>query len=159
MEHLQKWTMPRDYMGESWPEYYTSGCGQSRDSKAWERSNFACMLKALGGESETVLVIREGHWAVGWVEWIAIHESDTRALEIADKIAGELKDYPIIDEEHWSNEEQDEATQVWKDCYDKFERLEYIRRNRSQFDFNDYADLYATVRGEYFGGYAGELLG
>lgn len=35
-----------------------------------------CMLRELGGESETVRVVRESHWAVGWVEWIAIHESD-----------------------------------------------------------------------------------
>ena len=43
------------------------------------------MLEALRGESETVIVVRESHWAVGWVEWIKIHELDTTALAIADK--------------------------------------------------------------------------
>ena len=69
------------YAGAEWTQYYSSGVGQSRDSSALERSNFVCMLKALGGESDTVIMVREGHWAVGWIEWIAIHETDARALE------------------------------------------------------------------------------
>jgi hypothetical protein len=86
-KHLKRWTLPDNYVGEVWPAYYSSGCGQSRDSDALERSNFSCMLKALGGESETVIVVRETHWLVGWVEWIAIHQDDDKALEIADRIA------------------------------------------------------------------------
>ncbi|MEH2569789.1 hypothetical protein [Bradyrhizobium sp. AZCC 2289] len=49
------------------------------------------MLKALGGESETVIVVRETHYLVGWVEWIAIHQDDEKALKIADDITGKLK--------------------------------------------------------------------
>ena len=67
-----------------WHSYYSAGVGQSRDSDCLEQSNFAAMLASLGGESETVLVVRESHWAVGWVEWIAIHEADEKALAIAD---------------------------------------------------------------------------
>jgi hypothetical protein len=49
------------------------------------------MLKALGGETETVIVVRETHYLVGWVEWIAIHQDDEKALKIADDITGKLK--------------------------------------------------------------------
>ena len=49
------------------------------------------MLTALGGETDTVIVVRETHWAVGWVEWIAIHQDDEKALKIADDITGKLK--------------------------------------------------------------------
>lgn len=161
-KHLKKWTMPRDYFGATWPNHYSSGCGQSRDSDALERSNFACMLRALGGESDVVTVVRESHWAVGWVEWIAIEadgtaESDA-ALEIADKIKAKLEDYPVVDEEHWSQVEQEDADLIWKNCYSWEERIKYIRKYRSQFDFRGYADMIGCVRGQYFAGYASELI-
>ena len=114
--HLKRWTMPANYAGAVWPAYYSSGVGQSRDSDALERSNFACMVRELGGESDTVQIVRESHWAVGWVEWIAIHQDDGRALEIADRIKGELEDYPVIDESHWSELEYSELTDYWEQC-------------------------------------------
>lgn len=72
------------------------------------------MLKALGGENDTVIVVRESHWALGWVEWIAIHHDDEKALKIADEIAGKLKSYPIIDDNHHSMVEQEDADLTWK---------------------------------------------
>jgi hypothetical protein len=156
--HLERWSMPSHYFGAVWPAYYRSGCGQSRDSDALERSNFACMLKALGGESETVQVVRENHWAVGWVEWIAIHQDDGAALKIADEIQEGLQDYPVVDESHWSELEQEEASEVWRDCYSPKERIRYIREHSSQFEFHNFRDLLGCVRGEYFAGYASELL-
>jgi hypothetical protein len=156
--NLKRWTKPSHYAGASWPEYFSSGVGQSRDSDALERSNFACMLNELGGESETVIVVRESHWAVGWVEWIAIHQDDTKALTTADEIQAALSDYPVINEDHWSETEQEEANEVWANCYGPEERIEYIRRNRSQFEFHDFADMLACVRGQFFNGYASELL-
>ncbi len=68
--------MPANYSGAIWPAYYDSGVGQHGESDALERSNFTCMLAALGGVSDTVVVVHERHWAVGWIEWIAIHQDD-----------------------------------------------------------------------------------
>lgn len=113
-QHIRRWTMPRDYAGEIWPDYYSSGVGQSRDSDALERSNFAEMLCNLGGESETVTVVRESHWAVGWVEWIAIHSSDSRALEIADHNMARIASYPVLNEDAWSELEWNEAADYWE---------------------------------------------
>ena len=146
------------YAGAEWTQYYSSGVGQSRDSSALERSNFVCMLKALGGESATVIVVSERHWAVGWIEWIAIHETDARALEEADEIAGALEDYPVVNESHWSELETEEANEVWTQCYDVRERIAYIRKHRDQFEFHDFADMLGCVRGNYFTGYASDLL-
>jgi hypothetical protein len=112
-EHLKLWTQPKNYFGEVWPAYYSAGVGQSRDSDALERSNFACMLRVIGGESDTVTVVRESHWAVGWVEWIAIHQDDEKALRLADGIKAQLEDYPVIDEDHWSELEWSEAAEYW----------------------------------------------
>jgi hypothetical protein len=157
-QNLKRWTRPANYAGASWPEYYSAGVGQSRDSDALERSNFRCMLSALGGESDTVIVVRESHWAVGWVEWIAIHETDSEALAIADKQKARLDNYPILDESDFSDEETNEANETWESCYNERERVEYIREHRSQFEFRDFADLLGCVRGKYFAGYASELL-
>ena len=112
-KRLNRWTLPRDYFGAHWPDYYSAGVGQSRDSDCLEQSNFAKMLELLGGESETVLVVNESHWAVGWVEWIAIHESDTAALDVADKAQAHLEDYPVLDDENFSQREWDRAANYW----------------------------------------------
>lgn len=114
-QHIVRWTLPDSYMGAEWPEWYVAA-GQHRDTDSLTRSNFECTLRELGGESETVRVIRESHWAVGWVEWIGIHESDSKALEIADEIAAALEDYPVVDEDHWSNLEYEEAWSYWQNA-------------------------------------------
>jgi hypothetical protein len=167
IEHLKKWQMPLHYFGASWPDYYSSGVGRSRDSDTLERANFDAMLKALkecqapadwGHDFAPYQIVRESHWAVGWIEWIAIHESASEALAIADKLKGGLEDYPVIDEELFSQYETDEANTVWRDCYNARERIEYIRKHQSQFDFRDFKDLIGCIRGRYFAGYAGELL-
>lgn len=103
--------------------------------------------------------MRETHWAVGWVEWIAIHESDEKALRIADHNRERLDDYPVLDENDWSEREQETADHIWGKCYTPAERIRYIRNHKYQFDFRDYRDLLACVRGEYFAGYASELVG
>lgn len=157
-KHLKRWTMPSNYFGELWPAHFFSGVGQSRDSDALERSNFVCMLRAIGGESGTVRVVRESHWAVGWVEWIAIHQDDKKALQTADAIQGRRADYPVIDEDHWSETETEDANETWTNCYSTQERIDYIRKHRGQFEFRDYADLIGCARGRYFAGYASDLL-
>lgn len=126
--NLNRWTLPDHYFGEVWPEYYVF-LSQHRDSDSLTRSNFDCGLKAIGGESDTVTVVREGHWAVGWVEWIAIHESDEKALRIADDIATALLDYPVIDESHWSELEWTEASEYWGRI-SVGERIYYCRKAR-----------------------------
>jgi hypothetical protein len=111
--NLKRWIDPPHYVGARWPDYFSSGVGRTRDSKPLEESNFRCMLRALGGESPTVIVVRESHWLCGWIEWIAIHESDETALQTADKIAGELKDYPVIDEDDFSDVEYQQVVDWW----------------------------------------------
>lgn len=106
---LTRWKMPEHYAGEVWPEYFVF-LGQHRDSDALTRSNFTCALRAIGGEAQ---VVRERHWAVGWVEWIAIHQDDTETLARASAIAERLADYPVLDEDHFSELEYSEACDYW----------------------------------------------
>ena len=119
MEHLDnlkaltRWTMPDSYFGATWPDYFVF-LSQTRDSDALTRSNFECGLEALGGESDTIHVVREKHWAVGWVEWIAIHEADAEAILKADEMLCALSDYPVLNESHFGELEYSEAENHWQ---------------------------------------------
>lgn len=144
-DNLKRWTRPDSYIGKIWPDYYSSGVGQSRDSSSLERANFDAMLKRLGGESETVIVVRESHWAVGWVEWIAIHNTDDKSLSIADGIMKALDGYPVIDENLWSRYEDDECSTVWSDCFDVHDRIDYFRRH--SYTCTSVSDMLQAVRG------------
>lgn len=164
-KHLNRWKHPSNYIGASWPEYYVF-LSRHRDSDALQRANFDAGLAAIGGdgkflpddETPAVNVVTENHWAVGWVQWIAIHEAEETALRIADDIAAKLEDYPVVNEELWSEYETAEANEVWANCYNIRERIAYIREHRSQFEFQSLADMLGCVRGQYFAGYASEIL-
>lgn len=131
--------------------------GQNRDSGPLDQSNFACALKMLGGESDTVEVCRFGHWGPGWFE-IIIVAPGTAAQTIAQTIEDRLEDYPVLDEMDYSQHEQDAADETWRNCYREKERIKYIRKHRSQFDFASFRDLLDCVRGKSFAGYAIELI-
>ena len=167
-ENLRRWTLPESYAGAHWEGYYAAPVGQSRDSNALERSNWRQQWQSLkplvadcvdaDGDGVSLCIVRESHWAVGWIEWVAIHESNEAALRAADELAGRLEIYPILSEDDFSNEEQEEAATVWRDCYSAKERVDWIRRHRSQVEPQSFADLLGCVRGRYFLGYANELL-
>lgn len=123
--NLRRWKLPDSYWGAHWPDYFVF-LGQHRDSDALTRSNFICGLKELGGETETVFTVCENHWAVGWVEWIAIHESDTAALEKANEMVGALEGYPVLNEDHFSELEYTEAESYWNSLSTS-ERLDYLK--------------------------------
>lgn len=139
---LNRWKHPQCYVGAEWYHYFGSGCGRHRDSNTLERANFKAMLNALGFDGEdapdncpldsdgepTRIIVRENHWAVGWIEWIAIHESDEAGLKIADDIAEQLQDYPIIDENLHSEIEDEDCCEMWA-TYSPKERLEYLREH------------------------------
>jgi len=97
-KHIRRWRLPENYAGPEWPEYFVSA-GRHRDSEPLDESNFFVTLRRLGGESKTVKIVREWHWAVGWVEWIAVHESDKRALRIADQCEADIDDHLVLDYE------------------------------------------------------------
>jgi hypothetical protein len=131
--------------------------GRSRDSEIWEECNFQVALEMLGGESENVRVERYDHWACGWIEEIYVR-LDTEEFIIACKIEKSLSDYPILDADKFSEMECEAANDVWRDCFTPPERIEYIREHQSEFNFGSFSELRSVIRGEYFNGYASELL-
>lgn len=144
---LTRWTMPKDYFGEEWPEYFAF-LGQHRDSECLGRANFTAGLDALGGESDTVIVVRENHWAVGWVEWIAIHETDTDSLAKASSLNAALEDYPVLDEGLFSKLENEECALTWE-CFDAKDRTEYLRKHLNTIKGN-FRQLLVAVKGSWY---------
>lgn len=142
---------------------YTS----NRDSDALTRSNARVTAKALApyldGDKGDVRDESSSHWAVGHVDGFAIRVYDangavTPAFTAYAELVLATEDYPVLDDDDFSREEEEEANQVWTNCYNDSDRLEYIRDHRSQFEFHSFADMLGCVRGTYFSGYASELL-
>lgn len=127
--HLQRYERPThfaDFGAVNRADYYVA-IGQHRNSDSVTRSNFRTMLRNLGGESETVLILRDSHFAVGWVEALYIHESDTARCEQADDMLRRLEDYPILDESDHSGLEWNETAEYWARMSVR-ERTEWITR-------------------------------
>jgi hypothetical protein len=101
---LQLWEHPTNYYGETWEGHYVF-LWQTRDSDALARSNFTCALEQIG---KGIAVSHERHWACGWIETILIPEDNYNALRVADEIMRKLEDYPVLNEDHFSQLEYEE---------------------------------------------------
>ena len=135
-----------NYAGEIPEDKWHVVLTQSRDSEILTQSNWAVALEELGGESEHVEIHRFGHWACGWWEALCVAK-DSDAWETAKEIHDSLSDYPVLDEEHYSEMETEEADRIWRDCFDPKERVELLRSEGG--DFNGFADLMQCVRGAF----------
>lgn len=151
-KNLILWHYPECYAGASWDNYYAF-LSRSRDSSLLDESNFECALERLGGENNPmVVVIRERHWAYGWLEWIAIHKDDEKALRLADEMCGELERYPALNEDDWSERQYEAAYKVWEEMFSSAERLDFLRQwVDTRCRFRSFAELLQCVR---IGGYA-----
>lgn len=103
---LKLWEHPQNYAGQIWPAYYV-GLSRNQYSKVLDESNFYVFIENLGGESETVQIVREKHSHFGWIEWIAIHQDDEKACRKADAMLQEIEEYPILDEADYYNRQLD----------------------------------------------------
>lgn len=146
-----------NYMGEIPDFEWLCVMTRSRDSDCLTESNWRTALNMLGGESDNVRVDRFGHWACGWWESLSVKDGSP-AHAIGEGIKDKIDSYPVLDEEDFCELENEKAQTLWESFRDK-DRIEYIRKNRSQFEFSSFEDLLGCVRGKYFGGYASELLG
>ena len=140
MTTLAQYKRPQYYSGPSWDGWLVAPCAIHRDSPILDVSNWDTMRAALeahndgqtalnsyGDECPTVAYVRSSHWAVGWVEVCYIHPSNVGAVGCAERIAERLEDYPVLDEDDWGRREQDNANDVWRNCYTTPERLNLAR--------------------------------
>jgi hypothetical protein len=131
LAHLQRYSKPENFadFGEVNRAEYFVAYGRHRDSNTLVESNWRVMLERLGGESDTVIILRDSHWAVGWVEAIYIHESDITRQQLAEEMLTDLDDYSILDESDLSELECDRAYTYWRQMRVR-ERVEWCQRYR-----------------------------
>lgn len=131
---------------------------RSRDATVLEESNFETALDRLAGKGEGDYEIhRFGHWANGWFEIILVRPGTPAAKE-AEAIEAKLDDYPILDENDHSMREYEAAQEEWEQCFSMRDRIAFIRKHRSDFEFDSLADMLACVRGEFFNGNPGDIV-
>lgn len=95
-----------NYTGTDLSSFLTVPVSRTRDSGPLDESNFEEAVRLLGGESDTVQIRRFGHWACGWYELLLVDPSDAAAVRIGGDIERRLEDYPVLNEEDYSTEEQ-----------------------------------------------------
>jgi hypothetical protein len=57
-----------------------------------------------------------------------------------------------------SEVEVEEAERVWRECYSSSERIDYIKKHRSQFHFQNLPNMMACIRGKLFLGDVSSIL-
>ena len=137
MARMKEWTRPDSYTGAEWHGYRVF-LGKHRDSDSVTRSNFSVGLRALRAlpeytgpaEDGSRIVVRESHWAVGWVEWIAVHESDVAGIAACEEMLARLDDYPVLSEDDLSDMEYREACDAWASA-SRRGRLDILRDSRA----------------------------
>jgi hypothetical protein len=153
-EHLVRWKWPPHYVGARWDGYYRAPEERNRESELLTQSNWTIQLRELEKHKADVpdddivspLVVRESHWAVGWIEWVAIHESNVEALKVADAFAARLESYPILDEGHYSDLEYSD---YWKEWEGPLVRREFAKGLANIFALSDRAtDLIADANAD-----------
>ena len=105
---------PTGYILDDRQEWLVVPVSQTRDSGELDQSNFATALKMLGGEGETVEVHRFMHWGPGWFEIIIVDPKDADKVKIAEDIETGLADYPVLNEEDFSQRESEAAWEAWE---------------------------------------------
>lgn len=99
--------------------------GQSRDSDALERSNFECIRRAVDAiDPDCWAVESESHWAVGWVEHLLIDPACAAAIAEVERILDDLEDYPVVDEDHFSETEFNDYLESWENWGEREYRRE-----------------------------------
>ena len=117
---------------------------RSRDSETLTESNWICALEELGGEGEHVEIHRFGHWACGWWEALCIHKGSDKE-STAQEMVDALESYPVLNEEHFSEMEMEEANRTWQDCYNDSERLFYLRTHWEELDIKTVSYTHLTL--------------
>lgn len=98
-------------LGITWMSTFS----MTRDSDLLETSNFDSITADMEERfPDDVMIERSGHWAVGWIDTLRVRVYDddnefTEAILAAYGYWQALQDYPVIDEEDYSNREYEEA--------------------------------------------------
>lgn len=110
------------YFGEH--GHWLIAYGRHRDSDILSISNFESMKKALKELPEftdwenvnaPVTIERSTHWAVGWIDYLIVNPEAKEIVAHAEKLRASLEDYPVLDDNDFSNREYEAFGESWND--------------------------------------------
>lgn len=145
MDNLPRWETPESYGGFNPVGDYVIAI-QYRDCEVLHQSNYQCLFKLLeekaeelgcleggingeGDEENMVYDFRAKHWAVGWVETLLIcQNAPQELLDYALEQLTSLEDYPVVDEEHFSEMEYEKMQSNW-DWLDLADKVDICRKS------------------------------
>lgn len=127
------WDLDAFAASHGWSAVALGPVGTSRDAAALETSNWRVVAQDLIGKfDEAVDTVVFGHWAVGWVEELA---SDAGRDDVQFAIQAwrdALADYPIANDEHFSELEWRAAVDTIRSC-----RSSYIERDGIEWELSE----------------------
>jgi hypothetical protein len=142
IEHLETtaWTTPDDYAGFN-PVGDFVVLTRTRDSNLLDQCNWdlisdllleftdtdnACLDYSLDSD-DICYTWRANHWACGWVEYLMISKNAPDSIkELAGKIVCDLANYPVFDDDYYSERQSDLAYDRWHEA-DTSERIDLCK--------------------------------
>jgi len=111
------WTRPDNYGGHN-PEGDYVIYSLHRDSLILDKVNYNLICKELGAVDDDttapVYTFRASHWAVGWVEYVIVKkDAPEKTLETAANILDQLEDYPVLNDDAYSLEQNLSIEDYW----------------------------------------------
>jgi hypothetical protein len=130
-ECLKRWDHPTGFdSNANFSGYKPNGYviySHNRDSSILEETNFKAILEDLGGEGDLVRVIRHGHWACGWIEYITVDDTAPEALlDQCVDITRALAGYPVYSDDLYSEAQWAAIAEHWKQSILR-DRVDYCR--------------------------------
>lgn len=116
---------PKGLALEDKQEWFVVPVSRTRDSGPLAEANFEAALEMLGGETDNVEVHRFGHWGPGWFEIIIVNPESPIA-RTAEEIEESLENYPVLDDDKFSEMEEELKDQSW-DSWGDSELLEIYK--------------------------------
>ncbi len=159
MKTYREWRGPNfaSFNGDPWAGWLVV-VSAHRDSGAVDRVNLQTAFNMMPQDAQDDWVeSHSSHWAVGHIDVLLVRPG-SKAAEVGAEIVERLEDYPVLDQDALSEEEQTEADEIWLGCYSVKERIAFIRDRRHTFEFRNLADMLGCVRGRYFAGYPDEVI-
>ena len=126
-------------------DWLVSSIQLNRDSGLIEKSNFETYIKGLTDiepEGDHWQIHRFGHWGCGWFEIVILNPIDSLVLDQALQDHLSLTDYPILNEDHFSNMKLD-SYHEWVDdmgvseVYNKIDDDDVLSPFHNQFKDSD----------------------
>jgi hypothetical protein len=160
---MEVWKHPGNYGGFS-PDGDYLVLAQNRDSDTVARSNWAVACQQLdakphdcGDDAQRPPVYhwRASHWLCGWVEYLMVRaDAPQDVIDKAQELVDSLEDYPVLDDDHLSELEVNEACEYWQRCSVR-ERVDLLEgtgisvfaARRDEFPSDDDGSLMQRING------------